>query len=48
MLKYARENGCPWDRWACIYAAKNNNLEMLKYLHENGCPWDEWAYTHAV
>ena len=39
-LKYAHENGCPWDEWTCSMAAFNGHLECLKYAHENGCPWD--------
>ncbi len=35
------ENGCPWDLWTCLYAAKYGSLECLKYAHENGCPWDK-------
>ena len=33
-LKYAHENGCPWDQWTCRQAAENGHLECLKYLHE--------------
>ena len=42
-LKYAHENGCPWDEWTCIYAAMNGHLDCLKYAHENGCPWTKDA-----
>merc|ERR1712048_1210422 len=38
-LRQARENGCPWDKATCYYAAYRGRLDMLKYLHENGCPW---------
>ena len=37
MLKYLHENGCPWNNSVCVYACKNNNLEMLKYAIENEC-----------
>jgi hypothetical protein len=37
-LKYAHENGCPWDEKTCSLAAENGQLECLKYAHENGCP----------
>jgi hypothetical protein len=47
-LKYAHENGCPWNSWTCVYAAQNAQLECLKYLHENGCPWDEWTCSNAA
>ena len=40
-LKYAHENGCPWDEDTCVYAARARSLECLKYAHENGCPWNE-------
>ena len=41
ILKYAHENGCPWNEWTCEMAAKYGHLDCLKYAHENGCPWDE-------
>ena len=40
-LKYARENGCPWDEVTCIAAAVNGHLDCLRYARKNGCPWDE-------
>ena len=40
-LKYAHENGCPWDEETCCAAACMCELECLEYAHENGCPWDE-------
>ena len=48
LLKYAHENGCPWDRSTCSSAAQNGHLECLKYLHENGCPWDDWTCSSAA
>jgi len=41
MLKYAHENGCPWDEYTCSFAAMHGHLECLKYAHEHGCPWNE-------
>ena len=41
VLKWLRENGCPWDDWTCLYAAEYGHLEVLKWVRENGCPWDE-------
>ncbi len=38
-LKYAHDNGCPWNIHTTLFAAKNNHLDCLKYAHENGCPW---------
>ena len=40
LLKWARDNNCPWDAWSHMRAAMNGHLEILKYLHENGCPRD--------
>ena len=39
-LKYAHENGCPWDEGTCYYAAMNRHLACLKYAHEHGCPYN--------
>jgi hypothetical protein len=46
-LKYAHENGCPWDKLTCIYATKSGHLDCLKYAHENGCPGNE-KYAHLL
>ena len=48
MLKYAHENGCPWDEWTCSMAAGGGHLKVLKYAHENGCPWDRWTCSKAA
>jgi hypothetical protein len=40
-LKYAHENGCPWDEYTCNYAVESEHLECLKYAYENGCPCDK-------
>jgi len=40
-LRYAHENGCPWDYNTCWRAAENGHLDCLKYARENGCPWDK-------
>ena len=41
MLKWARENGCPWDEMTCSWAAGNGHIELLRWARENGAPWDE-------
>ena len=38
VLKWGRENGCPWDKDTCACAAIGGHLEVLKWLRENGCP----------
>ena len=48
MLKWARENGCPWNEWTCTYAAKGGHLEVLEWARENGCLWDEEMCTIAA
>ena len=48
VLKWARENGCPWDEDTCVYAAENGHLEVLKWARENGCPWNEWICVYAA
>jgi hypothetical protein len=40
-LKYAHENGCPWNEKTCRCAAMNGYLDCLKYAFENGCPWNK-------
>jgi len=41
VLKWAKENYCPWNRDTCLHAASNGHLEVLKWARENGCPWSE-------
>ena len=41
VLKWARENDCPWDEWTCACAARGGHLEVLKWARANDCPWDE-------
>ena len=48
MLKWARENDCPWHEATCAFAARGGNLEVLKWARENDCPWDEATCAFAV
>ena len=48
LLKFLREQGCPWDRFTCYKAAENGHLECLKYAHEKGCPWHEYTCSNAA
>jgi hypothetical protein len=48
VLKWARENGCPWDEQTCAHAAEGGHLEVLKWARENGCPWDESTCWYAA
>ena len=38
LLRWARENGCPWDVGTCDAAAAAGNLEVLQWARANGCP----------
>jgi hypothetical protein len=48
VLKWARDNGCPWDEETCSEAVESGHLEILKYLRSQGCPWDAWACLIAA
>jgi hypothetical protein len=37
ILKWARENNCPWDTKTCYQANKNGHSEVLKWAVSNGC-----------
>ena len=39
MLKWLREQHCPWTRRTCEWAAYGGQLEVLKWAREHGCPW---------
>jgi hypothetical protein len=48
VLKWARENDCPWNEATCMKAAEAGHLEVLKWARENGCPWDAETLVSAV
>jgi hypothetical protein len=40
VLKWLREEGCPWDADACACAARGGGqMEVLRWARANGCPW---------
>ena len=43
------DNGCPWDKDTCYYAAQGGHFEKLQWAHANGCPWDDstWSITYS-
>ncbi|GFH55039.1 hypothetical protein CTEN210_11515 [Chaetoceros tenuissimus] len=51
-LKWARDQGCPWDEWTLVHAAGNffgnGNMEMLEYCLQNGCPLSTRACQNAM
>jgi hypothetical protein len=48
ILKWARENGCPWDGQTCYFAAVFGRFELLRWARENGAPWDEITRRNAA
>ena len=48
MLKWAREQGCPWDPKVCSCAAERGHLDVLKWAREQGCPWGEEVVISAT
>ncbi len=48
LLKWARENKCPWDEDTCTAAAKIGHLEILKWLRANKCPWGKNTCMRAA
>jgi len=43
ILKWLREQACPWDDYIFKYAAVHGNLEILQWLHDEGCPWPDYV-----
>ena len=48
LLKWVKENKCPWNEESCATAAENGNLKMLKWLRENGCDWNHKVCEAAI
>lgn len=49
ILKYLKENSCPWNEDTCSNAALWGHLECLKWAIENGCSWEkDTCYNSAV
>jgi hypothetical protein len=48
ILKWARENNCPWNKDTCSEAALFGHLEVLKWIRKNGCPWDTDTCSSAA
>ena len=48
VLKYLRENGCPWDLGTIDAASQGGHFDIVKYAHENGCPWSENTCMNAA
>ena len=48
VLKWLRDNGCPWDASTCFQAASGGHLNVLKWLRNNGCPKNAGASARAA
>ena len=48
LMKFAHENGHPWNNLICANSANNGHIDCLKYAHENGCPWFDSTCTFAA
>ena len=47
-LRFARNNGCPWDKITCVKAAEKGQLEILMWARKNGCQWNTDVCTLAA
>ena len=45
MLRWLKDQECPWDSLACNGAA---SLEVLQWLRSNGCPWDGYTIEFSA
>ena len=48
LIKWAIENGCKFDSYACRSTIMHNHLDVLKWLRANGCAWNDKFCTIAV
>eukprot|EP00594_Rhizosolenia_setigera_P012254 CAMPEP_0178956426 /NCGR_PEP_ID=MMETSP0789-20121207/10242_1 /TAXON_ID=3005 /ORGANISM="Rhizosolenia setigera, Strain CCMP 1694" /LENGTH=126 /DNA_ID=CAMNT_0020638343 /DNA_START=74 /DNA_END=454 /DNA_ORIENTATION=+ len=39
VMKWLREQACPWVYDTFRKAAEEGNLNILQWLHDEGCPW---------
>ncbi len=48
VLKWARSQGCTWDKWTCAQAAGNGHLGILQWARFQGCPWNHRTCSAAA
>jgi hypothetical protein len=48
LLKWSKDNGCPWDTDTYFRAVENGHLNVLQWAKKNGCPWDTWVCSYAA
>ena len=47
VVKWSRENGCPWGVDTSAEAAGGGHLNVLQWCRENGCPWNKFSILNA-
>ena len=48
LLKWARLNGCPWDKITYENRVENRNPALVRYLEDEGCPRPIYvSYRHS-
>lgn len=48
VLRWARQDGCPWDASACEAAAESGHLDVLDWAVSHGCDWGEDTLSAAA
>jgi uncharacterized protein YciI len=48
LLKWLREQGCPWDHETFVSAVRFGNIEILDWLYQKKCPWSRVASKSAL
>ena len=48
LLKWARENGCPWNVLTCVMADLYGHLKVLQWARDNSCPWESDTCSEAA
>jgi hypothetical protein len=48
LLKWLREQQCPWNWATCANAAMYGHVEIMRWAREQGCPWDGMTVEYAI
>eukprot|EP00594_Rhizosolenia_setigera_P016530 CAMPEP_0178966772 /NCGR_PEP_ID=MMETSP0789-20121207/17121_1 /TAXON_ID=3005 /ORGANISM="Rhizosolenia setigera, Strain CCMP 1694" /LENGTH=291 /DNA_ID=CAMNT_0020652101 /DNA_START=67 /DNA_END=939 /DNA_ORIENTATION=+ len=46
VMKWLRNQACPWGERTFREAAIKDNLDILQWLHDEGCPWPQHNRVH--
>ena len=47
MLKWLRDNGCPWNETVCVNCVEYHNFDIFQWAIENACVWGDETYHIA-